>query len=116
MFNVIVKASGWDDARDTFDVGRVFEHTSDEMKEQFSSAGSPTLDALRALPTLFMKESFRDEDPYARVGTLMRASRTNGQINLEYFFDPDVPVLRNSQIETVAGELGIGSTEFSRTH
>jgi len=116
LFNVIVKARGWADARDTIEVGRVFEHTSDDMKEQFSNSGSPRLEALRELPTLFMEESFRSKDPCARVGMLVRATRTTGKINLEYFFDPDVPVLRNSQIETVGWELGIANGEFTRTH
>lgn len=116
MFNLIVKASGWANHRDSFPVGRVFEYTTDNFVQRFKPGGSLDLEALRNLPTLFMEETWRDGDQVAKVGTIIRASESGGNISLEYFYDPDIPAIPNSKLESIANELDIQDFEFSRTH
>lgn len=116
MFNLIVKASGWADRRDAFLRGRVFEHTEDLLIEKFKPNGRLDLDALKTLPTVFMEESWGDGAQFARVGTIVRANDSGGEIALEYFYDPDVPPISNQRMADMARELGINDFEFSRTH
>lgn len=116
MFNLIVKASGWANHRDNFPAGRAFGYTAENFVQKFKPNGNLDLEALKNLPTLFMEETWRDKDQVARVGTIIRASESGGNISLEYFYDPDIPPVPNSKLELIANELDIQDFEFSRTH
>lgn len=116
MFNLIVKASGWADNRDTFTVGRTFEYTSAALAEHFKHNGQLDFDALKNLPTLFMEESWGTEPKFARVGTIVRAIESGGEISLEYFYEPDVAPVPNSTLEAISNELDMADFEFTRTH
>jgi hypothetical protein len=116
LFNLIVKGSGWANNRDTFTVGRTFEYTSDALVERFKPNGQLDFDALKNLPTLFMEESWGTDPKYARVGTIVRARESGGEISLEYFYDPDVAPVPNETLEAISNELDMADFEFSRTH
>ncbi|WP_201353139.1 hypothetical protein [Hydrogenimonas urashimensis] len=116
MFNLIVSGSGWAETRDTFPLGRIFEYTTDDIVERFKPGGIINFDALRNLPTVFMEETWGDGKQLARVGTIIRARITGGEVSLEYFYDPDVPPIPNKAIESISSELDIRDFEFNRTH
>jgi hypothetical protein len=94
----------------------VFEFTSDHIKERYSQNGRPDLEALEALPALFMQEDGVGQEQPARTGTITRASFNGNVIALEYVFDHDIRPLTNHDIRELSVELGIGDWEFTRTH
>ena len=116
MFNLLVSGSGWSEARDTMPHGRVLEYTEDHIKEQFTTAGSVDFKALVSLPSVFLEETYGDRNQVVRVGTITNARVSGKDVVLEYFYDPAIPPLTNSQLRALAGELDIADFEFSRTH
>ena len=116
MFNLIVKASGWSERRDSFPAGRVLEYTSSNMIQRFKPSGELDLEQLTKLPTLFMEESWGDGEHIAHVGEIIRASESRDDIALEYFYDPDITPIPNADLEAIATELDMADFEFNRTH
>lgn len=116
MFNLIVNASGWAENRDTFMLGRTFEYTSDELVTRFKPNGIINFDAIRALPTLFMEETWGTEPQFARVGRIITAYESGGTISLEYFYDPEIAPISNETLKQISRELDIVEFEFNRTH
>jgi hypothetical protein len=47
---------------------------------------------------------------------LTRVRLAGNEYQLDYAFDPDIPAIPNAVLTELAGELGIGEWEFSRTH
>jgi hypothetical protein len=95
---------------------RAFEYTSDELLGRFKPGGVIAVPEVLRLPALFLQESSRGHDPVAHVGSISRMRFSQDDIVLEYLYDPGVPPLLNSRVEELAGQLDIGSFEFSRTH
>lgn len=115
MYNLIVKGGEWSTSRDSISASRVFEHTESGLKERFKPEGRLDFDSLLALPTLFVKETFRD-DPVVHIGYLRQARVSGSNIMLEYSFEATCPSLTNSVLQGIAAELDIDGFEFSRTH
>ncbi len=116
MFNLLVKSSGWADVQDSLTSGRVFEHTDQDLRERFKPQGKLDFKSLCALPTLFLKESGGQDEPVAKVGTIIRA-RVNGRfLDLRYTYDQEIPPITNSVLVEFAPELDIEDFEFYRTH
>lgn len=117
MYNLLVKGNGWSESRDDMDSSRVFEYTEEYLREQFKTNGNVDFNSLVKLPCLFMQETWHDESQHnARVGAIINAVKSGGNIKIEYAFDSSIPPLTNQQIKEVAGEFGIADFEFSRTH
>jgi hypothetical protein len=117
MFNLIVKASAWADGRDSILASRVFEHTDQSLVDRFKPGGQLDLDALIALPTLFVQETSGQSDQVAHVGTITRARMTGQNVALEYTYDLAVSGLLNTALRGFYAELDIGDDfEFFRTH
>lgn len=116
MFNLLVSFNAWAQTTDSMLGSRVFEHTEADLIERFSPADRTAFSAVRALPALFVQETSGNDNPLARVGTILRAYRDGRDIRLEYVFDPEIPPIPNATLEAHAGELGITSGQFSRTH
>lgn len=105
---------GWQPGRDQMPIGRVLEYTDDALREQFEPDGVLDTNAAMRLPTVFMAEGIGDE--IARVGTITGLRRANGNYDINYVLDPNVPPIPNSQLLAMSDELGIANFEFSRTH
>jgi hypothetical protein len=116
LFNLIVKGRGWANNRDSFLSSRIFEYTSDSLVERFKPNGQLDFNSLMNLPTLFMEESWGSELKSARVGTIVRASISGEDIALEYYYDPDITPISNSELEAISNELDMVDFEFHRTH
>jgi hypothetical protein len=114
MFNLLVSGSGWAPNRDTMLLSRTLNYTRDDLKERFQPGGVPDFTALMRLPTLFMVEGRNSE--VAHVGTIARAQIIGRDIQLEYFYDSDVPPLLNSDIVDMAKEFTMHDWEFGNTH
>jgi hypothetical protein len=116
MFNLLMSGAGWEPNRDTFSRGRVFEYTDDELVARFKPGGVLDATAVMALPAVFASETRHDgSQAPARIGTLTRVRLAGNEYQLEYAFDPDIPAIPNAVLTELAGELGIGEWEFSRT-
>ena len=116
MFNLLVKFNAWAQSVDSIYGGRILEFTDDALIARFKPDGQLDLPALIALPTLFAQESFGNDNPVARVGTILRAYPNGRDISLEYVYDPDIPPIPNTALEAYTGEIGISPGQFSRTH
>jgi hypothetical protein len=115
MFNLIMLSDDWSTGRATMPIDRVFEYTDDHVRDQFRQDGSPNLDRMTALPSLFMQEGGNDE--VAAVGHINRARLSRNGIEFEYAFDRQVPSMPNEMI--YANRLALDIThdfEFSRNH
>ncbi|XHR30865.1 MAG: hypothetical protein ACFUZC_09930 [Chthoniobacteraceae bacterium] len=116
MFNLIVKGSAWANGRDTVPSSRIFEYTEESLAAGFRHEGQLDLIALATLPTLFVQETYGQGDQAARVGTILGAYMSGGDVTLEYAYDPGIPAISNRQLQAFASELGIAKFQFHRTH
>lgn len=94
MFNVIMRNYDWNDATASMDLGRMFEFTDADLAAQFMDGDQPALDRLRRHPCLFIPEGTHDE--VCRVGNVVAARITNGEVRFEYALDPDVRPMQNA--------------------
>jgi len=117
LFNLIVKGQAWAAGQDTFPAQRIFEHTDEGLSEKFHpKGGALNLRSLIELPTLFVEESYGQQDQLARVGIILRAHMSGRDVGLEYVYEPSVPPIPNRQLQALSAALGIGAGEFTRTH
>lgn len=123
MFNLLVTAaSGWGTSRDVIAQGRTLEFTAHHLVERFMRNDVLEVESVIRLPTLFACENSWDGNHMpARVGTLTRIQLSNGEYQLEYVFDPDIPPIPNEILfGTAARDLDINTTasipESSRNH
>lgn len=116
MFNLLVRAGGWADTRDTMPASRAFEYTDSVLTAQYKPDGRLDLRALASLPTLFLPETSSGNEQPARVGAISRARLSGGDVSLDYTHDSGVPLLTNAQLKSFAAELDIEDSEFHRTH
>lgn len=92
----------------------MFEHTSKEIINQYKNNNRIDFDGLCKLPTIFMTEGTGDE--VASVGRLLRVSHHNGDYNLNFIYDDQIPRFTNADIFSLSSELNIANFEFSRNH
>jgi hypothetical protein len=97
-------------------IGRVFEHTEEALIGMYKPNGAINLEALIALPTLFMQEGTHRTEQPARVATIARARIVGANVALEYTFDAGIPTIPNERLYEFAADLDINEFEFSRTH
>jgi hypothetical protein len=117
VFNLLVKFTPWEDARDTIGISRVFEYTEPSTAERYQTAGVVDFDALKSLPTLFVQENQgRGIEPVARVGNLLQAKLVGRDVVLECAFGGSIAGIPNSVALRFAAELGVSNTQFARTH
>ncbi|WP_186309320.1 hypothetical protein [Pseudomonas oryzihabitans] len=121
MYNLLVSSAPWGTRRGTFPSGRVLtSYASDAVNARFLVDEEPDLDALMLLPALFAQEVYPRENRFARVGRITKAQIRGREVQLDYYFDQDVPPIPMEDIERLAGELGIdmsgGITELEHTH
>lgn len=118
MFNLIVSGSLENGRRGKMSVGRVFEHTTDELRARFSSNEQLDLPAVQRLPTIFMNEGIGDE--VVTIGWIDRVERRGLGYNSEYYFeyhrDTQAPPMINADIYGLASDLQIHNFEFNRNH
>ena len=116
MFHLLVAGSGWDGAKDSMGRSRIFEFTDDALIDQFEPLGELNLELITRLPALFVSEINGPGDQLARVGTITRAKLAGGTVELDYFFEADIPPIPNSKLQKLGSQLSIRSFEFERTH
>lgn len=114
MFNLIVSGGLESDRRGSIMAGRVLEHTSEPLSQQFMPGGELDISAILELPTVLMEEGIADEVAY--LGWLTRVQKRDREYLLQYTVDPDIPRLNNADIHALASELQIDDFEFHRNH
>jgi hypothetical protein len=114
MFNLIVSGANWETGRFEFLLGRVFEHTANEIAAQFRTQHGPDFAALARLPTLFMNEGRGFE--VARVGRVIEARPRGNDIQVTCTLDADIPGIQNRTIVEMAADLDMDDWEFNRNH
>ncbi|MEO0369490.1 MAG: hypothetical protein AAF197_12035 [Pseudomonadota bacterium] len=104
----------WDGGPYTYPRDRIFEYTSDLLKERFGSLEGKALEELISLPCLFAYE--RNETANAHIGTITSVRVRGADVRIEYAFDPNLPPITATQIRDLVWEFDIGDWEFNRTH
>jgi hypothetical protein len=116
LFNLLVSARGWADARDRLLESRAFEYTDQHLIDRFKPGGKFDFSALISHPALFLEEMSGRGGQVARVGTITRVRISGRDLVVEYVHDPLLPPLTNDRIKEFADELDIEDFEFYRTH
>ena len=120
MFNLLVKAGGWDSSgSDSIDRDRLFEYTAQHLVSRFEANGEIDVVALRDLPTLLMPETWKHfgDDQLARVASITDVRIHRDLVSIAYAFDTEIPPLANDTIvEQLSDKWGLGRFETTRTH
>lgn len=116
MFNLLMTAGegNWDGAPYEYGLERVFEYTSDAIRERFTGLDGDTLNELIALPALFAYEKQVEGD--ARIGWITRVLKRGRKVRIEYAFEPTLPTIPAASFAELVWELDIGEWEMNRTH
>ena len=120
MFNLLVKAGGWDESgTDRMERERIFDYTAEHIEKRFETPDGLQVASLKRLPTLLMPEvskSFGD-DQLARIVTITDIAVHSDEAQISYIVDPKCPPIPS---ETIADELStewqFGRWEATRTH
>lgn len=104
----------WDGTPYTYGRARVFEHTSDALRERFGGLEGDALTELIALPALFAYEQWVEED--ARIGWITCVLKRSNEVRVEYVFEPALPAIPVAGFAQLEWELKIGNWEMNRTH
>ncbi|WP_172151618.1 hypothetical protein [Pseudomonas tumuqii] len=122
MFNLLVKAGGWEGRHDSMPKGRMLTWTDEAIVQMFSQGHAPDLQRLIKLPALFADETNHHRAPqFARVGWISTAGVRGSDIQIEYTFDPDIPAIPQEMLTQMGPQLHIdlrsrGITELEQTH
>ena len=118
MYNLIVSAQSWGAHTGRILAERVFESTPKPFEVRFKPNGVLAAGEVRQYPTLLVEETEnRATSPQmARIVTLTDITESRGVFHLKYAADPDIQLFSNGDLKRLAGDLGIGPTEFTRTH
>jgi hypothetical protein len=116
LFNLLVAYSGWNGHRDTVKRQRLLEYTDGSIALRFKPSGALDIDAVAALPCLFMPEIGSDVEQVARVGRLIKIRELGAEIQLDYAYDQTIPPVPSAKIEALSTVLDIAGYELSRTH
>ena len=120
MFNLLVKAGGWDNlGQDCIDRDRLFEYTAQHLASRFEADGEIDAVALRQLPTLLMPETWKyfGDDQLARVVTITDLQIHRDVVTISYVFDIEIPPLvTDTIVERLTSKWGLGRFETTRTH
>lgn len=114
MFNLIVSGDVDGDRQGSIMADRVFNCTSDEVKERFIYNGSIDFQKVMMLPTILMQEGRSDE--IARFVQLSRVQRAGSDYKLRYTVDHDLPKLTNAEIDSLQSELNMHQWELGTNH
>ena len=93
---------------------RVFEHTSDSVKQIFTNTDGPDFEALRKLPCLFTYEGLNVS---GAIGWITEIAHGGSILEITYALSPEYPTIRMRD-DSVFESLGIRVNGFerSRTH
>lgn len=120
MFNLLMKAGGWNDrGEDSIASDRLFEHTDEKVIRQFRSNQGIDFNSLKSLPSVFMPEAqpHSIDDQLARVGSIIDVRADGGTLHIHYAYDASIPPLPNSLVmDRFSSEWGIDRWEPRRTH
>ena len=117
MYSLLMSGiqSLWDRSPAEFSLDRIFEHTSQPLRERFSNLDGSDAGEIPRLPALFAYESpLRAE---ARVGRVTRVQRRSGGfVRVGFEVTAGIPPIGQDKLLAMAWELDITDSEFNRTH
>ena len=119
MFNLLIKAGGWEEQEDSMYKDRLFGHTDENVAKEFRSDSGVDFYTLRNLPSVFMPEMqpHSSDDQLARVGSIVDVRTEGDTLHIRYAYDKSIPPIPNSLImDEFASEWGISRWEPRRTH
>ncbi|MBF0181943.1 MAG: hypothetical protein HQM03_18145 [Magnetococcales bacterium] len=116
MYNLIItsEVGAWDGAPYDMDMRRIFEYTSDVLKETYGNFDRSAINELINFPALFAYE--KNINGNARVGRIVKVVPNGRYARIEYSFLPDIPVIPMERMKSLVWELDIRESEDNRTH
>ena len=124
MYNLLMKSYGdydeWEQNQGrlwdvSFLTGRIFEHTEEILKQEFTGLDGPNYDALIKLPCLF---TYEGGDVVGSIGRISEVKVEAGKFEITYTLPDVYPKIQINE-DTVSQALGMGSRrsrERGRTH
>ena len=113
-FLVIYGTDDWKGPPVVFPSSRVFEYTSDALRDEFKSRDDESAKQLSKYPALFAYEQGNNAD--ARIGRVIALRSRQSEIRVEYEIDEAFPPIPHKKLSELVWELDIGQWELSRTH
>lgn len=116
MYNLMVTAAdnAWEEGSYVWDKSRIFEYTTDEIKNRFSGLSLEIISELCSLPTLLTYEN--ETEGISRVGKIKQIQQRGSDVRVIYEFDENIPPLTHEMILAHMWDLDIGARELNRTH
>lgn len=116
MFNLLIKAGGWNLTSDSLPKDRVFEHTADELKARFKPADVLAIDTLAALPVFLVPEVGNPETPFGVTGKVTRFRASTNSVAFDFAIDSQFDPVPIAEIQQLSAALDIDRFELNRTH
>jgi len=116
MFHLIVMGAEWTPHSDSFEHGRVLEHTTPAVKRIYAPMGNLDSSLSAKIPAVFMRESSSRDARVAHIGRITDLRLEGRLYHFDYTVDSSIPAIPNAILEEAASELGISKFEFQRTH
>ena len=117
MYNLLVSGNeeSWDGQPWQIELDRcVREYTDTDITTRFGSLSDDVVAQLKKLPSIFAYEAFHGLAP--KFGTITNIVSRQGQVRIEYEFQPLDRFLTADELREMAFELDISKWEMNRTH
>ena len=116
MYNLMITAgdNAWEEGSYVWDKSRIFEHTTDDIRNRFAGFTPKNIAELCSFPTLFTYES--GTEGIARLGKIKQIKQRGSEVRVIYEFDDNTPPITNQLLIAHKWDLEIEDWEFNRTH
>lgn len=120
MFNLLVRAGGWNGRRDEVSNSRIY--ITREQQAEFKPNGILDLEKLRSMPAIFAAETnHHGTSQAARIGEILSARQASQAVTIEYRYLDNVPAIPQGELIRMAPALGIdfprrGFGPFEHSH
>lgn len=120
LYNLIVTyvEGNWSGTKPDFPRDRLFEATSQDLRQRFEKFDERIQSELMAVPTVFTEEISRHDVPMARIGWITNLAANGQNIRIDYRLPSSVPPIPADRLARALGidpfPRGIG--EMQRNH
>lgn len=114
-YNLIVGWASHGPGQVRMEASRLFECTEDHIREAMAIDGEPDLEALAALPCLFIPEQVNCGDQRTKVGRVSNLRKNRRELVFTVEYDETLPAIDCNQIWQSAREMGFSPHDFQRS-
>lgn len=121
MYNLLMvyREGTWDEDEFILELPRYLQYTVQPLSDRFASLDAATIEALKALPTLFAYEDRgREVGPSSHVGRIEDIQVRYGGVRIIWSLDATISPIPATKLKEIFGQLDISERnwEHTRTH